>query len=323
MALPFRRCCDRQFYSLTTTGAGPDGGALMADQAEGLRALAERMHAADPPASGGARTIAVTSGKGGVGKTNLATNLALHLARSGRRTAVLDADLGLANIHVLLGVTPPGRLDQVVTGERDMRDILYTGPYGLIVAPGGSDLPDIAALGVAGMDRVAAGLAELDRSADLVLIDTGAGLSPGVMMFLQAADEVIVVTTPEPTALADAYATMKVLARNKPGARVRLVVNMVSGEAEALAVYKRLSLVGARYLGVEPRYLGFVPIDPAVGKAVRAQKPFVLADPAAPASRAVERIGAALGLSGPQTDGMTGFVGRVRRLVGRQGAASP
>ena len=242
-----------------------------------------------------ARVIAVTSGKGGVGKTNFCSNLALTLAAGGQRVIIVDADLGLANVHVVMGVAPRFHLEHVMQGEKTLQDVLYQAPGGVGIIGGGSGLADMANLDDARRQRFIHSLSELDTLADVVLLDTGAGLSHNVLAFLCAVDEVIVVTTPEPTAITDAYATIKVLSQENPNAQQRLVINMAQSEAEAQAVWQRLHSIAQRFLQRELSCLGFIPHDMCVSRAVRAQTPFSVLQPASPASRAIVQIAARLG----------------------------
>ncbi len=271
-----------------------------------------------------ARVIAVTSGKGGVGKTNFSTNLSLTLAKQGKRVIVVDADLGLANLHVVFGFTPERSLEHVLRGECSLKDILFTAPGGVGVIAGGSGIVDLANLTETQRNAFVAGLGELDSLADIIIIDTGAGLSHSVLAFLNAAEEIIVVTTPEPTSLTDAYATIKVVAHANPTAKQRLVVNMAQSEAEADAVSHKLALIAQRFLGIEPEYLGFVPMDPAVPRAVRAQQPFVIGQPGSEAAKAIEVIVERLGYGENEArpTGFTGFLNRMQRFFGFTGNAA-
>ena len=261
----------------------------------------------------------MTSGKGGVGKTNFSTNLSLMLAKQGKRVIVVDADLGLANLHVVFGFTPQRSLEHVLRGECSLKEILCDAPGGVQVIAGGSGIVDLANLTEAQRDSFMIGLAELDTLADIIILDTGAGLSHGVLAFLNAAEEIIVVTTPEPTSLTDAYATIKVVASANPSAKLRLMVNMAQSEAEADAVSHKLALIAQRFLGIEPEYLGFVPMDPAVPRAVRAQQPFVLAQPHSEAAKAIEVIVERLGYTDHETrpTGFTGLMNRMQRFFGK------
>ncbi len=236
------------------------------------------------------RVIAVTSGKGGVGKTNFSTNLALTLAYRKRRVTVVDADLGLANLHVILGITPHFTLEHVLRGERTLEEALYTGPLGIRILGGASGIADMANLDSSRRDILISALQNLDRSTDILLLDTGAGVSDSVLSFLSAAQEVLVVTTPEPTALTDAYATIKTVVRQNPDAIFRLVVNMSRSQSEGDAVANRLKNIADRFLQKKIEYLGQIPYDVAVPKAVRAQQPFVLSDPRCLAAQAIRSI---------------------------------
>lgn len=276
----------------------------MHDQAERLRELVngrnrkkdESSPAAGPhshqPAPGGeprgqrrGRIIAITSGKGGVGKTNLAVNLALGLASLGQRVTLIDTDLGLANIDLVLGLTPPYHLGHFFAGERSLREIAIEGPYGIKVIAGGSGLQELANLSERHMARCLEHLVELEEEADFILFDTGAGISHKVVQFILAADEVLVVTTSEPTAIADAYGVIKVLAKENPRAHVYLVVNMVRMESEGQQVLDRLQMVAEKFLDFTVEPLGMVFYDSLVPKAVKKQEPFFLTNPQATASQ--------------------------------------
>ena len=272
-----------------------------------------------------ARVVAVTSGKGGVGKTNFCSNLALTLAARGQRVIIVDADLGLANVHVVLGVAPRFHLEHVMRGEKTLQEVLYTGPGGVGIIGGGSGLTDMANLDETRRARFIAGLSELDNLADVILLDTGAGLSHNVLAFLCAVDEVIVITTPEPTAITDAYATIKVLSQENPGAQQRLVVNMAQSEAEAQAVAQRLQSITRRFLGRDLDWLGYLPHDMTVSRAVRAQQPFSTLMPDAPVSRAIVRLAARLGCEQPlpktPAAGVSGLLTRMQRFFHHRSSA--
>lgn len=296
----------------------------MTDQATGLRNLADLARpkiafTADTAVvkrRSQARTIAITSGKGGVGKTNFTTNLALQLAKSGERVIVLDADLGLANVHVVMGVSPKYRLEHVLRGEKTLREILYPAATNIQILAGGSGIAELANLTDEERGRFLTGLAELDDLADVILIDTGAGLSHNVLGFVLAADEVVVISTPEPTSIADAYATIKVLCRENPDSHVQLLVNMSTSDTEGRAVAERLKMVCKQFLNVELECLGILPHDIAVPKAVRAQQPFSLASPDSGVAKALSVVVQRLGYHQARTTGATGFLRRVARFFG-------
>ena len=272
-----------------------------------------------------ARVLAVTSGKGGVGKTNFSTGLALTLAQQGKRVIVLDADLGLANLHVVLGINPRYHLEHVLRGEKTLRETLFPGPLGIQIIGGASGLTELANLTKAQREHFIASLQELDTLADVIIIDTGAGLSHTVLSFLNATEEILVVTTPEPTAITDAYATIKVVTGENPGARLRLVVNMAQSQEEAFAVANRLNQIAQQFLHTRLDFAGYIPLDPAVRAAVRAQKPFVLTHPHSPAARGIAQIAASLNAetekapekSAPaERGGITGLLNRMQARLG-------
>lgn len=292
----------------------------MADQAFRLRLLAQRTPVSRPE-TGDLRVIAVTSGKGGVGKSNIAVNLGLLLTRLGHRVLVLDADVGLANVEVLLNIVPRYTLRDVLFGGRTLAEAVVRTPYGLRFISGGSGFQEMANLDAAQRARVLGMLQGFRDIADLILIDTGAGISRNVIGFLAAAGEVLVVVTPEPTSLTDAYAMIKVLARHGVVPGVSLVVNRARSEKEALETARRMEMAVARFLSFKVNYLGCVWDDPAVGRAVRAQEPLVVANPDAPASRCLEQVAARLageraplpdarGTPGPKG----GFIHRLARI---------
>jgi flagellar biosynthesis protein FlhG len=273
------------------------------DQAQHLRRLAREapsLRLGHPgscasPASAGcrrARTVAVTGGKGGVGKTNLSVALALCAARSGLRVALLDADFGLAKIHVLLGLSPKADLRDVLSGAARLEDTLIDGPEGVRVLPGASGLAELANLDGGQRELLLSGLEEVSEHFDLLLVDTGAGISENVLSFVIAADEAVVVTTPEPTALADAYGLIKVSYDRRKDLPFHLLINNAASPAEADAAARRLTEVTQRFLKMPISYSGRVPADPLVRAAVRARKPFLSHAPDGPAALAFRPVAA-------------------------------
>lgn len=259
------------------------------------------------------RILAVTSGKGGVGKTNFAINFATALRRLGKRVAVLDADLGLANVTVALGIQAETNLHDVVQGRVSMEEIVLEGPEGVLFVPGGSAVPELADLDASGRERLLTGLQDLRDQADILLIDTAAGLSKNVTSFACAADSVFVVTIPEPPAIADAYGMIKALLSEKPEIDLRLVVNRTLRRHEGRAVFEKLDLVVRRFLGSRLNYLGCLPDDPAVPLAVRAQKPFVMAAPEADVTRDLMRLAEDFLESDTKGQGLSQFFRRLMR----------
>lgn len=267
----------------------------MSKQAKSLRRViddyaGQRLHVIDELTSSPQRTIAITSGKGGVGKSNLVINMAIALASSGMRVLVVDADLGLANIDLLLGITTPYTLEHVATGEVSLEDIQVTGPGGIKIIPGGSGAQRLLRTSEEERASLMRSLRELDDQADFIIIDTGAGLSPNVLTFLKFVHEIIVVTTPEPTSVADAYATVKTIAYENPGASIMIVVNMARSPKNARDIAGNISVVAKKFLGIDLDFLGSVPRDPMVLKAVAMQQPFLLSYPSSNASKAVIRL---------------------------------
>lgn len=269
----------------------------MRDQAFRLRELVGRnILPREKESRSWLRTVAVTSGKGGVGKTNLVLNLALAMIKMGKRVIVFDADLGLANVDVLLGLVPRYTLYEVVTGQKRLEEIVVVGPLGLRIIPGGSGIQELANLSSIQRERLLSEMSRADFQADIMLVDTGAGISNNVLGFLLAADEVIVVLTPEPTSITDAYGLIKVLSRQESRKVIYLVVNRVSGEAEARRTAEKINQVARRFLALEPEFLGFVQEDARIRQAVCNQKPFILEYPSCHAAGNLQQI--ALRLSG-------------------------
>ncbi len=272
----------------------------MSDQADGLRQLVRARSgttalAEPPPFSRGpsspakARSLVLTSGKGGVGTSNLALNLAVALGAIGQRVLLVDADLGLANLDLLCGLSPAHDLGEVLSGDGSLADAVVEGPAGVRILPGAHamrTLPEVLGDGPA---RLAAELEGLEAGADLLIVDAGSGLGPGVATLAAAADEVVVVTTPEPTSVADAHATIARL-RRLTGVRLRAAVNQATSAAEGADVLAGLAASSRQFLGAVVTPLGHVRADPHVPLAVRARRPFLLAYPNSVASRGVRRL---------------------------------
>lgn len=237
-----------------------------------------------------ARVITVTSGKGGVGKTSVATNLAIELALQGRKVTIFDADLSLANIDVLLGLRPRFNLNHVINGERTLEEVIVQGPQAVRVIPASSGVQALADLTREQLNRLTGQFALLERDCDVLLIDTAAGISDNVMAFVHAAAEVIVVTTPEPTAYTDAYAMIKVISEQQAKGKIGLVVNMAQSRKEALNASTGIILISKQFLQVGVKDYGYILRDPDVQRAVRRQEAFTLYNPMSPASRSVRAL---------------------------------
>lgn len=271
------------------------------DQAAGLRSMTE---------TGGpnqVRVISVTSGKGGVGKTNVVTNLAIALGRMGKRVMVMDADLSLANIDILLGLAPEYHLGHVFNGERKLEEVLVEGPAGIRILPASSGWEGLSAIDEIQKLTLLDQMDTLEDEVDILLIDTAAGIGNNVLYFNQAAQERVVVVTPEPTALTDAYALIKVLSQHQER-YFRLLINQVKGEAEAKEVFRKLVKVADRFLSeVSLDYLGFIPTDQAVQNSVRRQRSTVEAFPDSAAAKSFVQL-ARLVLESPVRGGLEGNI---------------
>ena len=265
------------------------------------------------------RVIAVTSGKGGIGKTNIVTNLALSLARDGRRVLLVDADLGLANCDVVMGLTPKKDMRHLLYEDSDISECLVTGPEGVDLLSGGSGVMELTQLETAHKWRLLEALDPLSETYDTLLIDTGAGIGPNVRFFAGAAQEVVVVVGPEPTSLTDAYSTIKVLTNACGLRRVLVCVNSTTDESAARDVFRQLHTVSSRFLSVVVEFAGWVPHDNNVELAVMKQEPFLLAYPMSPASQAINALAASLLRRAPEADSSGGFQMFWRDLLATQG----
>jgi flagellar biosynthesis protein FlhG len=254
-------------------------------------------------AGGGAITLAVTSGKGGVGKTNVVVNLAVSLARLRNRVAIVDADFGLGNVDVLLGLTPTFHLGHLLTGDKGIDEITVEGPHGVRIVPASSGLRELTALTPKQWERLNAGLAHLREQVEFLLIDTGAGISNNVVDMLVGSERVLVVTSLEPTAIVDAYAIIKVLTSADPSAEVGLLVNGARNLAESDLVFRQLEVATTRFLHRRLHGYGFIQHDPAVRDAVLVQRPVVDHAPRSEASRCfrilANRVAGLAPLGGP------------------------
>src|SRR4051812_29325341 len=282
---------------------------LMIDQAAQLRSLVRERRRDS--------VIAITSGKGGVGKSNMSVNLAIHLAAAGKKVVLLDADLGLANADVLCNVSLPSNLAHVIARKKELADVLIDAPGGFKLIGGASGLARMADLTDFDRQRLVAALGELEQQTDIILIDTGAGISPNVLSFTRCADHVLIVTTPEPTAITDAYAVIKVVSKDNNLRRLSLLVNQVRSPAEAKIVFERIAKVAKQFLNVSVLDGGWLPADEQVQLAVRKRQPFVLGAPRCPASQSIAKLAMRLeqGVAGKLDAG--GFFNRMSRWFRR------
>jgi len=237
------------------------------------------------------RVISITSGKGGVGKTSIVINLAYCLARLGKRVLILDADLNLANVDILLALTPKYNLHHVFTGDKKLKDILMEGPGGIRILPASSGIMELGELSEEQKIFFLSEMDTLSQTTDIMLIDTGAGLNNNVIYFTLAAQERIVVLNPEPTSLTDAYAMIKVLATRHDVKKIRVLVNSCRSQKEALAVFRQLSLVADRFLDtVALDFLGHIPLDSSLPRAIRSQQLVTETTPDSPASKKINNL---------------------------------
>lgn len=261
------------------------------DQAENLRNIIKRQNQKEVT---NARVIAVTSGKGGVGKSSVSINLAIQFTKMGKKVIILDADFGLANIEVMFGVIPQYNLSDMMFKGKELKDIVMEGPEGVKFISGGSGIARLVNLDKEQVKRLVSKLSDLENMADVIIIDTGAGISPSVMEFLVASPETILVTTPEPTSITDSYALLKALAMHenfrKGEANIKMIANRVNSENEARNLYEKLNMVVTKFLNVNIQYLGCVPQDNNIVKAVMRQQPVLLIYPNAVSTKHFEDI---------------------------------
>ncbi len=241
-----------------------------------------------------AKVITITSGKGGVGKSNMAVNLAVHFRKMGKRVIIFDADFGLANVEVMFGTVPKYNLTKLLEGEMKIEDIITKGPEDIGFISGGSGIVGLNNLNKSQIDYLISNLSYLNELTDVLIIDTGAGVSDSVLDFVLASPEVVLVTTPEPSSLTDSYSLIKALYKNpgfiKNGTNIRLVANKVNSKDEAMAVYNKIKTVTTKFLNGEVKYLGMVPQDDTLEKAVRNQKIVSLSYPKAKSTKAFQTI---------------------------------
>ncbi|MHB1125911.1 MAG: MinD/ParA family protein [Bacillota bacterium] len=291
---------------------------IIRDQAARLRELARKKNENKSEIGSRLRVIAIASGKGGVGKTNVVLNLAITLSKMGKRVVILDGDLGLANIDILMGIVPRYTLFDFLRGEKSLDEVVIKGPFGLKVLPAGSGIQEMANLNDRQREKLVQGLKTFEEEADFLLIDTGAGISRTVLGLVSAATEVIIVLTPEPTSLTDAYGVIKILSRFKLHSEIYLVINRVANLAEAEQTINRMQMVVSRFLQIKIKQLGFISDDRQVGKAVMKQQPFTILYPHTPASGDMQQI--ARKLAGEETAaaprGIGQFLNRLMRLFG-------
>ena len=264
------------------------------DQAEQLRNIIKANSIPRPVA----RVITVTSGKGGVGKSNTAINLAIQFRKMGQRVIILDADFGLANIEIMFGTVPKHNFCDLIYQGKNIKEIITWGPMEVGFISGGSGIAGLSNLSREYLTYIIQSLAELDAIADIVIVDTGAGISDAVLEFLVASGEILVVTTPEPTSITDSYSLLKALKRHprfsEKASQVKVIANKVDSQNEGQALFNKLNAVVSRYLKLPITYLGAVPQDNQLSKAVMQQMPVSIQAPTANSALAYEAIAAKL-----------------------------
>ncbi len=286
------------------------------DQAENLRNIIKMNQQPQRPV---ARVITVTSGKGGVGKSNTAINLAIQFRQMGQRVIILDADFGLANIEIMFGTVPRHNLCDLIYQGKNIKDIITWGPGGVGFISGGSGIAGLSNLSREYLIYIIQNLAELDAIADIVIVDTGAGISDAVLEFLVASGEIILVTTPEPTSITDSYSLLKALNRHSrfssETSQIKVMANKVDNKDEGKALFTKLNAVVARYLKLPISYLGSVPQDSHLNQAVMQQTPVSLANPNAKSAKAYQEIAQVLMYGEqsllPQKRGMAAFFSHI------------
>lgn len=259
------------------------------------------------------KTIAITSGKGGVGKTNIVAALAIAMRKLCKDVMVFDADLGLSNIDVLLHLAPRYNIQHLLSGEKSLKDIIIDGPLGVKIIPAGSGIQELTALNEFQRLRIMEGFDSFGGKIDVLLIDTPAGISENVAFFCTSSEEIVVITSPEPTAITDAYAIIKVLFTRYQEKDFHIIVNLAKDGDEAFEIFERLSLAAEKFLNISLNYLGYIPLDDTVKKAVMVQRSFADLYPGAPATKAVMEIAGRLLEEEPRIKGGLQFF--IRNLL--------
>lgn len=242
------------------------------------------------PHPGAVQVVAVTGGKGGVGKTSVSVNLATALVSAGQRVLLLDGDLGLANVDVLLGLSPRYTMAHVLSGERTLEEVMVASQQGVQIVPGASGVAELANLSAAAHLSLVQAFSTLSTPVDFMIVDTAAGLAHSVIQFSQAAQQVLLVVCDEPASMTDAYALIKVLSRQHDVTRFRVLANMIRRPCAGADLFQKLQRVAGKFLDVTLEYAGEIPEDPYLRQAIREQRPVVTAFPASPASRAFKKL---------------------------------
>lgn len=284
----------------------------MMDQAQQLRDMMEKKRGSD------IHVITVTSAKGGVGKSSVSLNLAIALSRRGRRVLLVDMDLGLANIDVMLGVRARHDLMNVIRDGMDIRDVMEEGQYGVHFISGGSGMVELLNMESDQLTTILESLMDMGDSVDTILFDTGAGINENILRLICASHETLLVTTPEPTAIMDAYALVKITGTREPQPNIRLIVNRADTEREARAASAGFIQIAQKYTNMKVTELGYILQDENVVKAVKLQVPLLISFPSSPAAQGIEQL-ADRWLMNPEQPARTGLAGFWERLLSRRG----
>ncbi len=295
----------------------------MRDQANKLREMAinlkNQIEAEIGKENKQTRVIVISSGKGGVGKSTLALNLSLNLCNLGKKVILMDADLGMANIDIMLGLVPKFNLYHFIRDQKPLKDIIINGPSGLKIIPGGSGMNELANLREDELNRILLEMGRLDGEYDYMIVDTGAGISNNVLSFLLAADDAIILTTPEPTSLTDAYGIVKSVTRCGYNGNMFVVVNRVNKESEGILVAQKFKLVSEKFLDLDIRILGHIVQDPQVEQGIRRQEAFTELFPKSTAARNIMNIAEKLTdeeITAPRFSSKTGGIrGFIKKLT--------
>lgn len=290
------------------------------DQAARLRALVKEQ-VNNNSTKKLARVITITSGKGGVGKTSTSVNLAIQLKKLGYSVIILDADFGLANIEVLFGIIPKYNLSDMIFKGKDLEEIITTGPLGIEFISSGTGIQELTELTSEQLSYLIKQLETVDHLADFIIIDTGAGISKNVLEFVLASNEVLIVTTPEPTSITDSYALLKAIKKNnafhEDAITFNIITNRVNSQKSGEDIYNKLNLVSNKFLNINMNFLGYIPQDNHVQKAVMNQKPFSIMYPSSQATKAIESLAQRIISMNSKTEsnkGMTGFFKKFIKL---------
>ncbi|MDG6773327.1 MinD/ParA family protein [Thiomicrorhabdus sp. ZW0627] len=280
---------------------------MLNDQAAGLRAMQSNQMQTSKPAGKPVRVIAVASGKGGVGKTNVSVNLGISLSKMGNRVLLMDADMGLANVDIMLGLQTKYNLAHVLDGEKTLKEVIVEGPAGLKIIPAASGVKRMAQLTAMENAGIINAFSELNGELDVLIIDTAAGIADSVVSFCRASQEVVVVVTDEPASITDAYALIKVLSRDYQVTRFRLLANMSRSPQHGRQLYDKLARVCEQFLDVSLDYLGSVPYDNDLREAVQRQVPVTIHQPNSGAAKSFKEMAYAID-SWPVPQGVTGYL---------------